>query len=265
MSSILLALLGTTIASIGSVFQKKGIEWLNYRKEKKTGLFPLFFLWLFGILLSYIISAIPISFASKTLPPHIITAMSGWGIVVIVIMSYFFLKEHIQKSDIFYSAIIVGCTLAIGLSTKPTQVFDANITFIVILFAAPFVILIPAFSKSIEKKIKAAIFAAFAGCMGGVSIVFFNLLTRHFFSKGLEGIPLYFFILYPISALAGAVFEQNSYRLGDMSLVTSIRMGLFIIYPVICSVLLFNSILSITQIISGLVMIWACYGIFSKR
>lgn len=263
--NVMLALLGATLASIGSVFQKKGLQWLNYRKDKTKKNLKLLGLWILGIILSYIISAIPISFASKTLPPHIITAMSGWGIVVIIIMSYFFLKEKIYKSDFFYSALIVACTLSISLLSKSVTNLDYNGLYLIILFLVPFAALIPASIKKSGNKIRASMFAIFAGAMGGISIVFFNLLMRYFFAGGLSKVPLYFLFLYPVAAISGAVSEQASYRLGDMPVVSSMRLGLFIIYPVICSWLLFNTGVDVFQLLSIAIMIFACYGIFKKR
>lgn len=257
--------MGSTFASIGSVFQKKGLLWLSLRKEKKQAALKLFCLWLMGLLLSYVISAIPISIASKTLQPHIITAMSGWGIVVIIIMSFFFLKEKIYKSDIFYSLLIVACTLVIGLSSEPNSTLDYNGVFLIILFLVPFGALLPALLKSLENKIRSVLFAAYAGSMGGISIVFFNLLVRYFFAGGLSGVPIYFLFLYPVAAISGAASEQASYKLGDMAVVSSVRLGLFIIYPVICSWLLFNTGVDILQVLSIAIMILACFGIFKKR
>lgn len=218
-----------------------------------------------GVLISYIISAIPISLASKTLPPHVITAMSGWGIVVIIIMSYFFLKEKIYISDFIYSALIVACTLAIGLLSKSVSTLDYNGIFLIILFLVPFAALLPAFFKALGNKIRASLFASYAGAMGGISIVFFNLLMRYFFNGGLSKVPLYFLFLYPVAAISGAVSEQASYRFGDMPVVSSIRLGLYIIYPVICSWLLFNTGVDIYQFLAVAIMIFACYGIFKKR
>ncbi len=257
--------MGATLASIGSVFQKKGLLWINYRKEKDQKYIKLLFLWVLGVLISYIISAVPISIASKTLPPHIITAMSGWGIVVIIIMSYFFLKEKIYRSDLFYSALIVACTLVIGLLSKTVSSLDYNGVFLIILFIAPFAVLIPASSKALGDKIRASLFAAYAGTMGGISIVFFNLLMRYFFTGGLSRVPLYFLFLYPIAAISGAISEQASYRYGDMPVVSSIRLGLYIIYPVICSWLLFNTGVDIYQLLAIIIMTFSCYGIFKKR
>ncbi|MCX7771653.1 MAG: hypothetical protein N2376_00895, partial [Clostridia bacterium] len=249
----------------GTVLQKKGLRWINWKKAHKHGYLRYFGTWLSGIILSYFLSAIPLSMASKVLPPHVVTAMSGWGIVVIIFLSFFFLKERVYPSDIVYSIVIVGCTLAIGLLTKPAYVLHINRPMLNILFVVPFGLLVPLVFKAMKPKVKAALLACFSGCMGGIAIVFFNIMVRDYFSKGFAGIPKDILALYLLSAVAGAIAEQGSYKIGTMTVVASIRLGLFIIYPVICSALLFQSRVDEIQVLCIALIILSCYKIFKKR
>lgn len=265
MLNIMWALLSSTISSFGMVLQKKGIKWISWKKNKQQDFRKPFITWLIGILLAYIISAIPMGIASKTLPPHIITAMSGWGIVVIVILSFFLLKEHIFLSDVFYSLIIVGCTIMIGLFSEPMAIVEENFFLMLLLFIAPSLFILPIFFKSLSRKVKATLLSIFSGSMGGVAIVYFNMLVRQYFTHGILGIPMNILTLYILAAISGAIAEQASYKIGEMTVVASIRLSLFIVYPVLCSIVLYKAQFNILQFISIALIIISCYYIFKKR
>lgn len=114
MYNVLLAICGTTIYSAGVILQKKGSGWMVRNKKHKGNSLSVFTLWLIGMLFSYAISTLPIGIASKDLPPHIISALSGWSIVAVAFLSSFFLKERLYPTDIFYSFVIVGCIIVLS-------------------------------------------------------------------------------------------------------------------------------------------------------
>ena len=103
---ILFALLAVVILASGNVIQKKGSLWMKWEGRKNLKFVKYFAIWLGGFIL-YNLSLVPNAMASKTLPPYIISAVSGLGITFIIVLSYFFLKEKLFKTDIFYSVIIV--------------------------------------------------------------------------------------------------------------------------------------------------------------
>lgn len=265
MLSILWALIGSTMGAVGMVLQKKGIRWMDLRKSKEKNYLKFFLVWISGICVSYVLSAFPNSMASNKLPPHIITAMAGWEIVVIVFLSWFFLRERIYKTDLFYALVIVGSTVVIGLRSKPSDYIREQIFWKIFLFVLPVVFLLPFLFKSFSHKIKASLLSVYAGCMGGLALVYFNIVVREIFAKGFQGTPVKMLVLYILSAVLGVIFEQASYRIGEMTVVASIRLSLYIIYPVFCSMLLFKTDVDILQFISIAMIVFACYGIFKKR
>lgn len=263
---VLIALLGSTISAVGVVFQKKGLEWVAFIKTKKQQPFYTHLsTWIFGIFLTYVLSAIPVSLASKELPPHIITAMSGWGIVIVIALSHMILKEKIYFSDFIYSLLILGSILVIGFLSKKVSKLEVDRGTLNILFLIPFTILFPIPFKKISNKVKSALLAIFAGSMGSLAIIFFNLLVRRIFIYGIKGIQIDFTILYLFTAVSGAIAEQIAFRIGQMTVVESIRISLFILYPVFCSIFLYSALVDYWQLIAIVIIIISCYGIFRKR
>lgn len=265
MDKILWALAGSSMGAIGMVCQKKGIRWMDMRKSKQAGLSKYFFIWLAGILTSYVLSAYPNSIASNALPPHIITAMAGWEIVVIVFLSWVFLKERMYKTDGLYALLIVGCTAVLGVRTRPAEYMQEQKLWRILVFLIPVVFLFPLLNKRLTAKTKVAFFAIYSGCMGGLALVYFNILVRAIFAHGLKGLPIGILALYLLSAVLGLIGEQTSYRIGEMTVVASIRLSLYIVYPIFCSMLLYKSSIDVIQLMAIAVIIFACYGIYRKR
>ena len=128
MSSILLGLFGMTVYSAGVILQKKGSAWMNWRNKKNNKFISMLGIWLVGILFSYVISTIPIGAASKGLPAFIVSALSGWSILVIVYLSSVFLKEKMYSSDVIYSLAIIACIVLLSLNTKADELFELKQT-----------------------------------------------------------------------------------------------------------------------------------------
>lgn len=265
MVAILLALLGSTIASVGMVLQKKGISWIGLRKKGKTDSRKLFWIWLSGIILAYIVAAVPNSIAAQTLAPHIITSMAGWDIVLIVFLSGLILKEQVYKSDYFYALVIVGMTLLIALRSETVTYFKAHLPVMIILFLVPGIALLPLIFKTMDDKAKSTLLAIFAGSMSGVAIVYFNMLMRDLFNWGLGKLPIDVLILYLFSAILGAIAEQASYSIGKMTIVASFRLSFYIVYPIFGSLLLFSSKADVLQFIAVLIIILACFAMLKRR
>jgi len=184
---------------------------------------------------------------------------------VVVFLSALILKERIKKTDILFSLLIVSATIVIGLTSKPAENARENLVLMTILLLSPCIVFYPLLFKPMPKKTVASILAVFAGSMGGVGIVFFNILARQYFSYGFKSLSVSVLVLYLIGIFAGAASEQASYRLGEMTVVAPLRLSFFIIYPVICTFFLFKTQIGIIQIISILFIIFSCYGIFKGR
>lgn len=265
MKNIFLILLGATITSFGMVLQKIGIQWMDLKKSRQPKYMRYLWLWLLGMALAYVVSSVPNSIAAQTLPPHIITMAAGWIIVMIVFLSKIFLKEQVYRSDILYSFVIMGMTILIASRSKPAEHFSTNRSMMVFLFLLPCLSLLPLFFKSLDNKRKSILLSVYAGCLSGLTIVFFDMTMRELFTWDISRISVDILILYVLSAVLGAAAEQASYRIGEMKTVAVVRLSLYIVYPVLGSLFLFGASADPIQLGSIAVLIFCCYGILKRR
>jgi drug/metabolite transporter (DMT)-like permease len=121
------------------------------------------------------------------------------------------------------------------------------------------------FFKRPDNKRKSILLSVFSGCMGGLTMVFFNMAMRELFNWNIKNMPVDVLILYILAAVLGAAAEQASYRIGEMKVVAVVRLSFYIIYPVLGSILLFNIRADIIQFLAIAALILSCYGIFKKR
>ena len=265
MSGVLLALFGTTLFSTGVILQKKGAGWMAWKDKINARFISTFFLWLIGMLLSYAISAIPMGMASGSLPPHVVSAVTGWSIVVIVFLSNFFLKEKLHTSDAAYSVLIVLCILLLGRFEGMSHALSMNTGHLYTLLFAPFVLLIPVFFRFTGLKQKVILLSVFSGFLGGLTLVFMNILVKE--SGGsLSGIVssanLY---IYFAAGIVSVAAKQAAYRLGDVILITPLQTSFSMIYPLLCSYLLYHASIAPAQVLLVLLIVLCCWGIQKKR
>ncbi len=88
--SLPLSIFAYTLLSIGLVLQKKGIAWIGFKGKKDGNFYRPLAIWFAGFLLMNLY-IVPNTAALKHLPPHIVSAMAGWGVVVLVLLSVWLL------------------------------------------------------------------------------------------------------------------------------------------------------------------------------
>lgn len=265
MTSVLLALLGTTIYSTGVIMQKRSSGWMSWKEKINSRFVSVFLLWLLGMVFSYAISAIPVGIASKSLPPYVISSVYGWSIVVIVFMSGYFLKEKLLASDVVYSVVIVGCILVMSLLGKENGAFAVDRHTLDLLFFLPFLLLIPVFFKFTGRKQKTVLLSVFSGILGGLIVVFMNVLVKESGGSiaGILSSP--YLYIYFAAGIASVAAKQAAYRLGDVILITPLQTSFSMIYPLLCSYLLFSADISPVQLLLVAFIVLACWGIQKKR
>lgn len=264
LGSILLALLGFTIFSTGIVLTKAGSPWMKWQGQKDQKYRRYLAIWFAGFAL-YNLALIPNGIASKNLPPHIISAISGWGITVIVFLSYFLLKEKIHASDFIYSAIIIASIFILNMAEKPKPVETIDKTAFYILFLIPFLLVIPTFFKKINVKIKSALYSVYAGCASGFALVILNIVVKEYGYDILNYFATPYPYLFIFSGTAAFVALQLAIKYGDMMLVGPLQNSFAIIYPTISSFFIFSSNFNIIQIAAILAIVYACIAILRKH
>lgn len=271
LGSILLALLGILLHSIGILMQKKGTSNLNFKEilnlkmMKNIKISSDLIIWVTGLILAYNISIFPTAIASNELSPQVVSAISGLGVVFIIILSHFFLKEKIYKSDILFAIIIVVCIYVICVSQqRESTTIKDNTAFYALTFS-PFLLLIPALSNKLMNKIKAVLYSSISGLTGGVAYVILNIAVKDgggAFSGIFCSVYIYEYIL--IGFISGA-FLQVAYKFGDIIHIVPVQMSLTVIYPLICSYFIFHKNISLVQDLSILVIALCCWLILSRH
>ena len=264
-TSVLLALFGYTLFSTGNVLQKKGVSWLNWKGAKDKKYAANLLIWGLGILLSYVVSIIPNGMASINLPPHIVSAISGWGITAIIILSYFLLKEKLYKSDILYSIVIIGAIFIIGIFQKASPIYKVNRYALYLLVFLPFLLLIPALLKHTGNKIKTVCFSIFGGIGGGLTIVILNIAVKEYGASAAGYITSPYLFMYGLIGITTAIVMQLAYKYGQMVLIAPLQVSFNIIYPIICSYFIFNTPVGILQIGAIMLIVLSCYMILKKH
>lgn len=262
--SFFLAFFGFTVFSSGIVLMKAGSPCLKW-PGKKDGRFLKYLAWWLAGLAFYNLAVIPNGMASRGLPPYIVSAISGWGLVVIIVLSHFLLKEKIFLSDLIYSIIIVSGIVTLNLAEKPGPVAPINQTAFFILLALPFPLLIPVLFKQIGSKPRAVLLAVISGCVGGFSLVIMNVVVKQLGFAILSYLHTPYPYLYLAVGLVAFLTLQLAMRWGDMMLVGPLQNSVAIIYPVICSYFIFQSALSAIQLAAIALIVFACFAIMKKH
>jgi len=262
--SIPLAVFGYTILSMGFVFQKKGIGWIGYKGTKNRIYYQNLFIWIVGFLLMNL-NIVPNAMALKHLDPHIVAAMAGWGIIVMVFLSAYLLKEQIQRSDILFTVIIVLSIIVLNLFEITEAEESIAKPYLIAAIILPFIILVPAVLKSLSRTTRAVLFGIATGMSTGMIIVTMKVLVSElgFDVAGYFSSPLLY--LYLLFSLTGFVTLQAAYKLGAMMLVGPIQYSTAILYPVMCSYWVFGKQLHPLQVGTIILIVAAVVGMLRKR
>ncbi len=262
--SVPLAVLAYTLLSTGLVLQKKGIGWIGTRGKKDTRFYRDLFTWVagFGLMNLYIV---PNAAALRFLAPHIVAAMAGWGVIVLVALSSIILKERVRVSDISSTAIIVAAIVALNLLERTETNAAIRTTLMVAAAVIPLLIGAAAALRMLSPGIRSLLFAWASGLSTGMIIVTVKALVA---AHGFE-IALYFdspyLYLYLVFSLTAFITLQASYRLGDMMAVGPVQYTAAILYPVLCSVAVFGNHLHFLQWASLFLLVAAVTGILRRR
>jgi drug/metabolite transporter (DMT)-like permease len=266
MLNVLIGLLGATLYSTGVILQKKGAGWsaLKNKGDKKRYYLQLS-IWSAGILMSYVLSGLPTGYASRFLLPQVISALSGWGVVTMVIMSHFILKEKLYISDIVFSALIVAAIIVFSLNAENTVDIKINTGALMYLASAPFLILLFLFLRIRNLKWRAVLLSMFSGAMAGFSLVLMNILVKENGFSIIRLISSRYIYFYLITSLIAAISLQFSYKYGDIILIAPLQTSLTIIYPIICTYFILHTGVSAVQAIAVILIVASCRGILKKR
>lgn len=259
------ALLGMVMHSTGLVLQKKGMDHLNFKRLRDFKITRDLIIWVIGLLLAYVISVFPTGVASKGLSPQIVSSVSGLTIVLVIILSYFFLGERIFKSDILYSAVIILCIFGISVLEDSTPSLQMDRVALYILILAPFLLLTPILRKKTDEDTKALLFSAFSGLTSGLSFVLLNIAVKEAGSSFSGMFSSLYTYEYSVVGFFSGLAMQAAYRYGRIVNIVPVQISLSVIFPLICSYFIFHKSISPMQDLMILVIAACCWAILKKH
>ena len=262
---VLMAFTAYSFLSLGFVLMKKGIKWMGWKGPKDKNFYWNLAIWVTGFIVMNIYG-VPSAVALKSLPPHIVSAFAGWGIVMLVLFSFLFLKEKIYKTDYFFSALIAGGIFLLGYFERPTaSTHSFHLWGMVILCSVPLLLFLTGFFKFLTKKVKTVIFASVSGVSAGLMVVSLRLLVINYGYK----VSLYFnsiyLYLYIFFALLSFIALQLALKKGPMIAVGPVQYATNIIYPACSTLLVFQRSLHLIQFLALASIIYSVINILRSR
>lgn len=262
--SIFMALVAYSFISTGFVLMKKGISWIGWKGKRNRIFYSNLFWWTAGFIIMNIYG-IPSAIALKRLPPHIVAAFAGWGIVVLVFFSHFLLKEKIFKTDFIFSILIVAGIFILNFFERPASKNIINIKGMIFLSLIPVVLFLAGFIRRLSPKIKTLVFSSVSGFSAGLMVVFLRLLVLKYQYK----VSLYFdspyLYLYIGFALFSFIALQLACKNGPMMIIGPVQYSTNIIYPLFATLFIFNQLINLIQFLSIGLIVYSVINILKNR
>lgn len=261
---LLLALIAYTLLSAGLVGMKKGIGWIGRRKARDERFRRNRRIWLAGFFASNLF-VVPNALALDRLPPHIVSAMAGWGVIVLVRLSRDWLDEPLRPSDPFFSALIVAAIAGLNLLEHAGPAGPLSGGRLAAAVLIPAGLALPACMPGLGRRRRALLFAAVSGMAAGLIVICLEGLIESSGFRFAEWLSSPILYLNLACSLGAFISLQVSYKLDAMLRVGPVQYAGTILYPAVCSWWVFGNRLSPLQWVSlGLIALGAA-GILNRR
>lgn len=259
-----MALIAYSCISTGFVLMKIGIHWMGWKGKRNKTFYKNLSIWITGFVIMNVYG-IPSAVALKQLPPHIVAAFAGWGIVVLVFLSHFLLKEKVLKTDFIFSFLIVAGIFLLNYFERPASGTAANITGMVFLCIIPVGLFVFGFAARWSSKVRTVVFASVSGISAGLMVVSLRLLILKYGYR----VALYFqspyLYLYVVFALLSFIALQVAIKNGPMMIIGPVQYSSNIIYPLAAALLVFNRWIHIIQFLAVAIIVYSVVSLLNKR
>jgi len=262
--SILMAMAAYSCLSGGFVLMKKGVSWIGWGKKKNSLYYKNLILWISGFIIMNIYG-VPSAVALKYLPAHIVAAFAGWGIVVLVFLSYIFLKEKLHNSDYIFSLLIIIGIFILNFFRKDIYREIINIHGIVILILIPIILFFLGFNRKLSATLKTLVYGSVSGASAGLMVISLKILVLKHQYHVMEYFNSAYMYIYVIYALISFIALQFAFKHGPMMIIGPAQYSTNIIYPLLAAFLVFCQRITVIQIITIGVIIFSVIGIMRKR
>ncbi len=216
------------LLSSGILLMKKGYSLKGSPQKRKKGQR----IWTAGFIINNFYF-FPLAGALKFLPPHIVGAFNGVGLVFIFWGTRVFLKEPLHGKTLWLSFLICINVALIGLQKKslPANGYDPGSLFLFAGFPFLFVLaalVIPWFRKPF-------VAGALSGIFGSLAVVILDLFVV--FEKGVDSFVSRLLLLLLYIIFSGLSFGalQYGYATGRLLSVIPGRYAFILLYPALLS------------------------------
>jgi len=260
--AIIFAILSYSLLNIGFVLEKKAAAALPKIEEQSTWHNLKNFLtnktWLFGFLLVNI-QWFFFLFALEWGSLSLVIPMAGVGLIVLVVFSYFYLKEPITKPEIFAILGIISGVIIMGVTSSESEptysLFEMNnflkqtsaIVFIVVFT----VIMIGMVLFSVIKQIPiiGALYGLASGLASGLGVIFTKAVTGGFDTSNFwttfvvalkQWVWWIYFALLILFNIASTIFLQLGYQKSKAVIVSPLFSMASLITPIIGGLIIFS-------------------------
>jgi drug/metabolite transporter (DMT)-like permease len=259
-----LALAAFAVLAAGMILMKKGIAWIGHKGPKDGAWRRDLWTWIAGFLLSNLY-VVPSLMALSALTPHIVGAFAGSGVVVLVLLASAVLGEKLFRSDILYTAVVVLSTILLNVYEPSSGKGVLNIPLLAAASAFPLLLFAPALAKSMSRAARAVMFASVSGTSMGMIVVLMKALVEtHGFRAGdyLRSPYVYLYLLFSLTAF---IALQLAFRIGSMMRTGPVQYGSSIVYPAVCSALVFGNVIRPVQVAALAAIVLAVAGLLRKH
>ncbi len=259
--AIIFALLAYTMLNIGFVLQKKGasslpqVEHQTIIENVKNFLYNK--IWLLGLILTSVQWFFYL-FALDAGSISLVTPFNGWGIVVLVVFSYFYLKESISRVELMCIGVTIAGVILLGVTAPAPKELDQglltamlstpiSLAFLFLMGVLTIVPVVISWKKNFWHA--DIILGACSGVAASIGAIFSNAMMAHittsdFWSSLWTALGTLAFWFYLIMAGAGntvsMVYQQIAYQKGKASLVAPLFTIVTLVIPVIAGIIMFE-------------------------
>jgi drug/metabolite transporter (DMT)-like permease len=252
--SIVSAVSGSAVVSLGMVLQKKGVSWLTHKKNGYPHFTRDKIFWLLGFALNNSLIFF-YYFALKGLDASIVGSMMALNIIFTSVFSALVLREPISKQVTIGSLALIFFIVLAHLSGGTSASFAPPPLYLIVLFyTVPFFLVLLALVGrrflSLGNQAYGSLFALAAGCLEGIIIVIVKAIQNDRGDRLLEYLETPYPYMYVIASIAVVSFMQVAYLNGKMTKVAPVLWGAQIAYPVMITYLAFSVPMTPIQVVA---------------
>ena len=270
---ILLMLFSTSIMNLGFVTQKKAVDNMPPMEHQtlKNNLKSVLSnkLWMFGwvcFFIAIILNMVALSQAYMSITQPLI----GFGLVVLILLSHFYLGEKITRNEIIGIIIAVIGVIIMGIFATASRIFSMideildniiqpkGILCIILFYAVAMILWI--WTAKQNYKFGGIIFAIITALFSVMGLVFskglFTILDLAGFALSFSYWQAYILLLLVlINQTIAVATQQLSFQKGKAVVVTPVFNLASIILPLITGAMIFGEAITLPKIIATIIII----------